>query len=87
MQLQSLALALFALSASGNPTKGRKTCTVKSSGTNLTDDAPAIRIAFAECGHHGKIVFAPTTYYVNSALEIKGLEDVDIDVQGELLVR
>ena len=59
---------------------------VPSSGTNQTDDAPAIRTAFKECGQHGKVAFAPTTYYVNSVLDIRGLEDVDIDVQGELMV-
>ena len=86
MQLRYLTLALFASTTSASLAAGRKTCTVKSSGTNQTDDAPAIRTAFKECGQHSKIVFAPTTYYVNSALDIRGLEDVDIDVQGELLV-
>ncbi len=66
--------------------KERKTCTVKASGTNRTDDAPAIRTSFEECGQHGKVVFEPLTYYVNSVLNISGLEDVDIDIQGELLV-
>lgn len=82
---QVLALALFAFSGHASP-QGRKTCTIEASGTNQTDDAPAIRAAFRECGRHGKIVFEPTTYYVNSVLNITDLEDVDIDVQGELLV-
>jgi hypothetical protein len=86
MQVQSIALAIFSLLASASPTNSRKTCVVESSGTNLTDDAPAIRAAFDSCGRNGMIVFSPTTYYVNSVLDIKGLEDVDIDVQGELLV-
>ncbi|OLN81876.1 Alpha-L-rhamnosidase rgxB 3, partial [Colletotrichum chlorophyti] len=64
---------------------GKKTCTVPASGTNATDDAPAILEAFEECGRGGKVVFEPTTYYVNSALNVTWLEDVDIDLQGTLL--
>lgn len=82
-----LALALCAYFAYGNPTKERKTCIVKASGTNQTDDAPAIRAAFAKCGQHGRIVFSPTTYYVNSPMNASGLKDLDIDIHGELLVR
>lgn len=69
-----------------NPSRGRKTCVVEGNGTNKTDDAPAIRAAFKKCGQHGNILFEPKTYYVNSVLNISGLEDVDIDIQGELLV-
>lgn len=81
-----LPSVLFALQSNASPAQNRKTCTIKASGTNKTDDAPAIRAAFKECGRHGKVVFEPTTYYVNSILNITNLEDVDIDVQGELLV-
>lgn len=81
-----LPVALFALQSSAIPTQGRKTCTIKASGTNKTDDAPAIRAAFKQCGRHGMVIFEPTTYFVNSVLNITDLEDVDIDVQGELLV-
>lgn len=81
-----LPVALLALQGSASPTQSRKTCIVKASGTNRTDDAPAIRAAFKDCGRHGKVVFEPTTYFVNSVLNITDLEDVDIDVQGELLV-
>lgn len=83
---QIISVALLALSGCANSAQSRKTCTIQASGTNKTDDAPAIRAAFKECGRHGKIVFEPTTYYVNSVLNITDLEDVDIDVQGELLV-
>ncbi|KAF2849594.1 glycoside hydrolase family 28 protein [Plenodomus tracheiphilus IPT5] len=62
-----------------------KTCIVKPSGTNKTDDAPAIRAAFKECRQHSKIVFEPTTYFINSILNISNLQDVDIDIQGQLL--
>ncbi|KAF9869927.1 hypothetical protein CkaCkLH20_12536 [Colletotrichum karsti] len=63
----------------------KKTCTVAASGTNATDDAPAILDAFKKCGRRGKVVFKPTTYYVNSALNVTWLNDVEIDLQGTLL--
>lgn len=81
-----LPLALLALQTNAMLTQNRIECIIKSSGTNQTDDAPAIRAAFKKCGRHGKIIFSPTTYYVNSVLNITDLEDVDIDIQGELLV-
>lgn len=82
--LLRLGLVLLASLATAAPSR---TCVVKASGTNATDDAPAIRSAFNDCGHGGKVVFESTTYYVNSVLNITGLEDVDIDIQGNLLVR
>jgi hypothetical protein len=81
--LDLLLLASFARASRFN---SRKTCTIDASGTNATDDAPAIRSAFQDCGHRGKVVFNPTTYYINSILNITGLEDVEIDIQGTLLV-
>ncbi|KAE9989973.1 hypothetical protein EG327_001984 [Venturia inaequalis] len=77
--------ALYALEAAADQTKRDYTCTIPASGTNLTDDAPAIRAAFKECKQHSRIVFSPTTYFINSELDIRGLEDVDVDIQGELL--
>lgn len=64
----------------------RNVCQVEASGTNATDDTPAILEAFEQCGKHGKIVFEDTTYYVNSVMNVAGLEDVDIDIHGTLLV-
>lgn len=66
--------------------KERKVCTVAASGTNATDDAPAIREAFNECGHGGTVLFENTTYYVNTVLNISGLKDCYIDLRGTLLV-
>ncbi|KAE8395750.1 pectin lyase fold/virulence factor [Aspergillus alliaceus] len=66
-------------------TAGRETCVVPAGGSNATDDAPAIIQAFKECGHGGKVVFKPTTYYVNTVMNISWLEDVDIDIGGTLL--
>ncbi|KAI1390427.1 galacturan 1,4-alpha-galacturonidase B [Hypoxylon trugodes] len=62
-----------------------KTCTVKSSGINTTDDAPAILDAFKECGKNGRVVFEPTTYYISSVLNITWLENVTVDIYGTLL--
>ena len=87
MLLSLLFNALPLVSAAAAVSPRGSTCVVKASGTNKTDDAPAIRSAFEECGRGGSIVFSPnTTYYVNSVLNISGLEDVDIDIQGKLLV-
>lgn len=77
----SLAPGIFRASASAS------TCVVPASGTNATDDAPAILEAFDECGQGGTITFsADTTYYVNSVMNVSGLQDAVIDIQGTLLV-
>lgn len=75
------------LSTRGLDNPGRKVCCVPASGTNTTDDAPAIIEAFKECGHGGKVLFQNTTYYVNTVINISGLNDCEIDLQGTLLVR
>ncbi|KAH8714752.1 galacturan 1,4-alpha-galacturonidase B [Ilyonectria robusta] len=62
----------------------QKTCVVNAGGSNDTDDAPAVRKAFKKCGHGGRVVFKPTTYYINTVLNVSGLENVDIDILGEL---
>ena len=85
--LAVLSGILTTASAAGEKPDCRKSCTVKASGTNATDDAPAILEAFQKCGRGGRVVFKPTTYYINSVLNITWLEDVDIDIQGTLLVR
>ena len=64
----------------------RKTCTVQPSGTNATDDTPAIVEAFQECGRGGTVQFLNSTYYVNSVMNITWLDDCEIDLQGTLLV-
>lgn len=81
-----ITIALWAASGFADSRAQRKICTVQASGINATDDAPAIRAAFQKCGRHGRVVFDAKTYYVNSVLNITGLEDVDIDVHGQLLV-
>ncbi|KAL4861783.1 hypothetical protein BDV12DRAFT_190847 [Aspergillus spectabilis] len=37
------------------------------------------------CGRGGKVIFKPTTYYINSVMNTSWLEDVDIDIKGNLL--
>ncbi|KAK7019135.1 alpha-L-rhamnosidase rgxB [Favolaschia claudopus] len=83
--LSAAALEALADPAVSSPERQRKTCVIKASGTNATDDGPAIREAFENCGQHSRVVFEATTYYVNSILDIRGLEDVDIDIYGKLL--
>lgn len=61
-------------------------CVVPASGTNTTDDAPAIVQAFEKCGEGGTITFSPdTTYYVNSVMNVTA-QDAIIDIQGTLVV-
>lgn len=79
-------LSCVAASESASKSPQRKTCVVKASGSNLTDDAPAIRKAFQKCGRHGTIDFLKKTYYVNTVLNTTGLEDVEINLRGTLLV-
>ncbi|KAF2022434.1 glycoside hydrolase family 28 protein [Aaosphaeria arxii CBS 175.79] len=83
---QIIIACAFISSAQAAPSSGgRRTCVVPASGTNQTDDAPAILKAFKKCGKGGRVVFEDKTYYVNSALNITWLEDVEIDVYGTLL--
>ncbi|CAG8026859.1 unnamed protein product [Penicillium salamii] len=65
----------------------QSSCSIKSGGSNATDDAPAILEAFKQCGRNGRVIFEPTTYYVNSVMNISWLENVDIEIHGKLLVR
>lgn len=81
---------LFVLGASFlnlvNASPQLKTCIVKGGGSNATDDSPEILHAFKKCGKHGKVIFEPRDYYVNSVMNVFWLEDVDIDIHGRLVV-
>lgn len=82
-------LFLGALSAATSEleySQSRKVCSVPAGGTNATDDAPAIIEAFENCGRGGTVRFENTTYYVNSVMNISGLQDCTIDLQGTLVV-
>jgi hypothetical protein len=63
-----------------------KTCTVSAGGSESIDDAPAILEAFNECGQNGNVIFSNTTYYVNSVMNISGLQNCQVDIYGTLLV-
>ncbi|KAJ6137981.1 hypothetical protein N7471_004467 [Penicillium samsonianum] len=84
----SIPIILSLLIAPLNPVAAKvhqKSCVIRSGGTNVTDDAPEILKAFRKCGHNGRIVFEPTTYYINSVMNISWLNNVDIDIHGTLL--
>ncbi|KAI0426546.1 pectin lyase-like protein [Xylaria sp. FL1042] len=83
MLLQIIAILSFLHTAT--LVDARKTCTIDAGGSNTTDDAPAIISAFKDCGRGGRVVFQPTTYYVNTVMNITWLDDVEIDWQGKLL--
>lgn len=72
------------------PTIGERTpstvCVVPAAGNSSIDDTPAVLKAFDECGHGGKILFENTTYHINSVMNTTGLENVEIDLRGTLLV-
>jgi hypothetical protein len=64
----------------------RKSCVVKGGQSKDIDDAPAILHAFKECGQHGRVLFEPQIYYVNSVMNVSWLKDVDIEIHGTLEV-
>lgn len=63
-----------------------KTCIVPAAGNSSIDDTPAVLQAFSDCGHGGRILLQNTTYHINSVMNTTGLEDVEIDLRGTLLV-
>lgn len=89
--LSTSATALLALlsgvTAASSLARQTKTCTVKAGGSNVTDDAPAVLEAFRECGQDATVVFEPTTYHINSVMNVTWLQNVKIDLQGTISVR
>lgn len=83
--LTCLALA-WSIFASPSGYNGTKECVVKPD-PNGGDDAPAILDAFRDCGRNGKVTFLNETYHVNSVMTTTGLENVEVDIKGTLLVR
>lgn len=83
----TLLALLSGITAAASLSRQAQTCTVKSGGSNATDDGPAIIEAFRECGKDATVVFEPTTYHVNSVMNITWLQNVKIDLQGTLSVR
>jgi hypothetical protein len=64
----------------------RKVCTVRPN-KNGSDDALAVIKAFQDCGKNGRIEFLNETYHIESIMNTTGLDDVEIDLKGTLLVR
>ena len=63
----------------------RKVCTVHPCKDG-SDDAPEIIRAFKDCGKRGRVEFLNETYHIESIMNISGLNDVEIDLKGTLLV-
>ncbi|KAI1843620.1 hypothetical protein JX266_010253 [Neoarthrinium moseri] len=62
------------------------TCTPKAGGSGSIDDVPALQSAIASCAS-GTIYIPPsTTYYVNSALSLKGCSGCTIQLEGTLKI-
>lgn len=79
-------LVLLATLALGITSASALSCVVRGSGTNATDDAPAIVQAFEDCGQGGTITFSlGTTYYVNTVMNVTA-QDAVIDILGTLVV-
>jgi len=64
----------------------RKVCTVKANKDG-SDDAPEVIRAFQDCGKNGRVEFLNETYHIESIMNTTGLDDVEIDLKGTLLVR
>jgi hypothetical protein len=85
-----LALAVNSALASGTAhlqhrSDARKECVVTPSH-GVADDAIAVEAAFQECGTYGRVIFQNETYYINSTMNTTGLNDVEIEHHGTLLV-
>ncbi|KAF2139577.1 glycoside hydrolase family 28 protein [Aplosporella prunicola CBS 121167] len=77
-------LFLFLFTATACESEEKKECIVQP-GEYGSDDAVAIKSAFDECGHGGKVVFLNETYNINSVMNTTGLEDCEIELRGTLL--
>ncbi|KAL3495803.1 pectin lyase fold/virulence factor [Aspergillus germanicus] len=76
--MRFLLVGLLAL-----PSVLAKTCTIPANEDG-TDDAPAIIKAFKRCKKDSNIIFQNTTYNIGTAMNLKGLDNVRIDIQGNL---
>ncbi|KAG6815494.1 hypothetical protein H0H87_001272 [Tephrocybe sp. NHM501043] len=65
--------------------KTLKVCKVHPSPDGVSDDAPAIRKAFKECGRDGHIIFDDALFHIESVLQTTDLCNVVIDLPGTLL--
>jgi hypothetical protein len=71
-------------SASPGPGPSRN-CVIHAAGDG-SDDSPAIRQAFFECGKNGHITFQEgVVYNVQTTLELTNLSNVQVDLLGTIL--
>lgn len=62
-----------------------RTCVVDSHNDGATDDSASITAALADCNGGGHVLFpASQSYVVGEPLDITGLANVDIDIQGRV---
>jgi hypothetical protein len=63
----------------------RKECILTPSAYGV-DDGPAIVRTFKECSRDCRIILGNGTFHIGSVMDTRGLKNVDIDLQGTLLV-
>lgn len=82
----SLIVPSISLSDQARNGHARTICEVKPGGSSEIDDVPAIVDALTTCGSGGRVIFSNNTYHINSVMNTIWLDDVEIDLQGTLLV-
>ena len=50
------------------------------------DDGPSILQAFKDCAENSRITFSNNTFNIGIVMDTRGLKNVEIDLQGTLLV-
>ncbi|KAL3457956.1 pectin lyase fold/virulence factor [Aspergillus heterothallicus] len=80
-----LSLLGVALATPSRVEHARAVCTPAAGGSGDIDDVPAIVSAISSCGNGGTIVFPEgRTYYLNTALDLAGCSNCDIQIEGLL---
>jgi hypothetical protein len=83
--LFATALSFFISSNAGSVNKTGDVCTVTPAG-NGSDDSAAIIEAFTECKADSKIVFPSMNFSIQRVMTTVGLQNVQVDMSGYLLV-
>ncbi|KAF2101749.1 glycoside hydrolase family 28 protein [Rhizodiscina lignyota] len=83
--LAILAVLFFSIFSSSIAASGGRTCVIPAAGDG-SDDSPAIREAFRECGNGGHIVFQEDkTYSIETMLQLHNLSSVQVDILGTIM--
>lgn len=83
--LKPMALAGLFTTSTLCSTNYNTTCIIPAAGDG-SDDAPAIREAFRDCGKGGHIVFQENvTYNVDTVLQLHNLSHIQVDLLGTIL--